>query len=189
MPSEGFFFEKKKPTTPPFRAHFITLICIFVSRNYRLINDNWDVGKIHAFFSSSKRGDLASLNISFLGINDKLMHSHCLSINCTCACLVYSKILLILYFSFFLVSENVEAPFHTRRRYPENPYFLGRNRTRRSKCIENQGYIWPGQNRSKSELGQRIYLSNGTDRAGLAKWRRSITEGFNCQGIFSIVQI
>ena len=85
-------------------------------------------------------------------------------------------------FFIFLVSENVEAPFHARRRYSENPYFLGRDRTRRSKCIEDQGYIRPEQNRSESESGQRIYLSNGTDRAGLAKWRRSITEGLNCQG-------
>ena len=50
------FFEK--PTTPSFRAYFITLICVLVPWNYQLINgiinDNWNVGKFMHSFSPSK---------------------------------------------------------------------------------------------------------------------------------------
>ena len=61
MLSEGLF---EKPTTPSFRAYFITLICVLVSWNYRPINDNWNVGKIIHSFSPSKGGSLASLLMS-----------------------------------------------------------------------------------------------------------------------------
>ena len=55
------FFEK--PTTPSFRAYFITPIDALVSWIYQLINgiinDNWNGGKIHAFFLSlSQKGRL-----------------------------------------------------------------------------------------------------------------------------------
>ena len=57
MPSEDLFFFEK-PTMPSFRAYFITLIGVLVSWNYQLINDNWNVEKIHAFFLSLERGRL-----------------------------------------------------------------------------------------------------------------------------------
>ena len=49
------FFEKKKPTTPSFRAYFITLIGVLVSWNYRLINANWNIEKLHAFSLLERR--------------------------------------------------------------------------------------------------------------------------------------
>ena len=53
MPLEGLF--SKKAITPSLRAHFITLIDVLISWNYQLINDNWNVGKIYAFFLPRKR--------------------------------------------------------------------------------------------------------------------------------------
>ena len=53
----------EKSTAPSFRAYFIILIGVLVSRNYQLINDNWNGEKIHVslLFLERRRLGLSTL--------------------------------------------------------------------------------------------------------------------------------